>query len=71
MKCQILFSWKIEKNIVSLSSAEFTHSMVSVRIICNLPATFVHFLFCSGTQILNKSFDFFRIPLFHPGRHMT
>ena len=31
MKCQILFSRKNEKNITSLSSAEFVHSMVSVN----------------------------------------
>ena len=28
MKCQILFSGKNDKNIVSLSSAEFAHGMV-------------------------------------------
>ena len=30
MKCQILFSRKLKKNI-SLSSAEFAHSMVGVN----------------------------------------
>ena len=30
MKSQNLFSWKNVKNITSLSSAEFSHSMVSV-----------------------------------------
>ena len=29
MKCHILFSKKNKKNIISLSSAEFAHSMVS------------------------------------------
>ena len=32
MKCQILFSGKNKKNIISLSYAEFTHSMESVII---------------------------------------
>ena len=32
MKCQILFSRKNKKNIISLSSAKFAHSMVSVPI---------------------------------------
>ena len=31
MKCQILFSRKNKKNMISLSSAEFAHSMVSVK----------------------------------------
>ena len=31
MKCQVLFSRKNKKNITSLSSAEFAHSMVSVN----------------------------------------
>ena len=31
MKCQILFSRKIKKNIISLSSAEFAHSMERVK----------------------------------------
>ena len=31
MKCQILFSRKIKKNIISLSSAESAHNMVSVN----------------------------------------
>ena len=31
MKCQILFSRKNKKNIISLSSAEFAHSMVNVK----------------------------------------
>ena len=31
MKCQILFSRKSKKNVVSLSSAEFPHSIVSVN----------------------------------------
>ena len=31
MKYQILFSTKNKKNIISLSSAEFVHSMVSVK----------------------------------------
>ena len=30
MKCQILFSRKNKKNTISLSSAEFDHSRVSV-----------------------------------------
>ena len=33
MKCQILFSRKNKKNIISLSSAEFVHSMVNVKVI--------------------------------------
>ena len=32
MKCQILFSRKSKKNITNLSSAESTHSVVSVNI---------------------------------------
>ena len=31
MNCQILFSRKNKKSIISLSSAEFAHSMVSVN----------------------------------------
>ena len=31
MKCQILFSRKNKKNIISLSSAEIIHGMVSVN----------------------------------------
>ena len=31
MKCQVLFSVKIRKNIVSLSSAEFDHSLLSSK----------------------------------------
>ena len=31
MKCQILFSRKNKKNIISLSSAEFAHSIESVN----------------------------------------
>ena len=31
MKCQILFSGKIRKNIIYLSSAEFAHSVLSVK----------------------------------------
>ena len=31
MKCQILFSRKNKKSIISLSSAEFAHSMISVN----------------------------------------
>ena len=46
MKCQILFSGKNKKNIISLSSAEFAHSMVSVK-----GDTFVPFCFLSCTQI--------------------
>ena len=34
MKCQILFSRKNKKNIISLSSAEFARSMVSVSAVC-------------------------------------
>ena len=30
MKCQILFSRKSKKNIISLSPAEFAHSMIGV-----------------------------------------
>ena len=33
MQCQILFFRKNKKNIMSLLSAEFVHSMVSVKII--------------------------------------
>ena len=33
MNCQIQFSRKYKKNIISLSSAEFGHSMASVRTI--------------------------------------
>ena len=33
MKCQILFSWKKMENTISLSSAEFAHSMVNVSYI--------------------------------------
>ena len=32
MKCQILFSRKNMKNVISLSSAEFVHSMVNAKI---------------------------------------
>ena len=32
MKCQILFSGKNEKNIISLSSAELAHSKISVKL---------------------------------------
>ena len=31
MKCQILFSKKNKKNIISLSSAEFAHSVLIVK----------------------------------------
>ena len=31
MKCQILFSGKNKKNIISLSSAEFAHSIATVK----------------------------------------
>ena len=31
MKYQILFSWKNKKNVISLSSAEFAHIVVSVK----------------------------------------
>ena len=31
MKCQILFSRKNKKNDISLSSAEFAHSLVSIN----------------------------------------
>ena len=31
MKCQILFSRNNKTNIVSLSSAEFAHSMISIK----------------------------------------
>ena len=34
MKCQTLLSRNIKKNIISLSSAEFAHSMVNVNTIC-------------------------------------
>ena len=33
MKCQFLFSRKIKKNIVSLWSAEFAYSMVSIDLL--------------------------------------
>ena len=32
MKCEILFSWKIKKQIFNLSSAEFAHSMLSFNL---------------------------------------
>ena len=32
MKCQILFYRKTKKNIMSMSFAEFAHSMISVNI---------------------------------------
>ena len=32
MKCQILFSRKNKKSIISLLSAEFAHSVVSVKV---------------------------------------
>ena len=32
MRCQILFAGKNKKNIISLSSAEFAHNMVSVKL---------------------------------------
>ena len=32
MKCQILFSRKNKKNIISLSSAESAHSVVSAKV---------------------------------------
>ena len=32
MKCQVLFSMKNKKTIISLPSAEFAHSMVSVKV---------------------------------------
>ena len=31
MKCQILFSWKIKKNIINLSSAENAQRVVKVK----------------------------------------
>ena len=31
MKCQILFSWKNKKNIISLSSEEFAKRVVKVN----------------------------------------
>ena len=31
MKCQILFSRKNKKNVISLSSAEHAHSVISVN----------------------------------------
>ena len=34
MMCQIIFSKKNKKVIISLSSAEFGHSMVSVNVVC-------------------------------------
>ena len=39
MKCRILFSRKSKKNIISLSSAESAHSMVSVNILIPLYLT--------------------------------
>ena len=43
MKCQILFS---RKNIISFSSAEFTHSMVSVKILINIIIKYVYMCTC-------------------------
>ena len=34
MKCQILFSWKSNKNIISLLSAEYAQSMVMLTSVC-------------------------------------
>ena len=46
MKCQILFSRKNKKNIISLWSAEFAHSIVSVKV-TSLNSQFVrHFRYC-------------------------
>ena len=39
MKCQILFPRENKKNIISVSSAEFAHSMVSVKIHVRLGMT--------------------------------
>ena len=39
MKCQILFSRKTKKNIISLFSAEFAHSMVNVKGTCLMVLT--------------------------------
>ena len=35
MMCQILFSWKNKKNIITLSSAESAHSMVLTLVLLN------------------------------------
>ena len=40
MKCQILFSGENKKNIISLSSAEFAHCMVNVKLQWNVAAMF-------------------------------
>ena len=34
MKCLILFSWKIKKNIINLSSAEFAQSVLLAVTVC-------------------------------------
>ena len=43
MKCQILFSRKDKKTIISLSSAESAHSMASVEALSNIVADSILF----------------------------
>ena len=44
MKCQILFSRKNKKNIISLLSAQFAHNMVSFKFPDNKMATYCNFI---------------------------
>ena len=54
MKCQILFSRKNKKNIISFSSAEFAQSMVSV-IIRNHQRNYYRIcLVCDKTELPDK-----------------
>ena len=46
MKCQILFSRKIKKNLISLSFAEFADSMVSFKYCLLVLSKFVIFCCC-------------------------
>ena len=45
MKCQILFSRINKKNIISLSSAESAHSLVSVEVPITTAAATISFFF--------------------------
>ena len=47
MKCQILFSRKIKKNTISLSSAEFAHRWKELKHHSNLQQM-KYFVFCPG-----------------------
>ena len=51
MKCQILFSGKNKKNIISLLSAEFAHSMVSVNYNTRINFSYFSIKICSGYSL--------------------